>query len=69
MTTPSNFLGDSVWLGGDRFSLADIYIAPMLEYFLMVPEGREMFSKKKNLEEWWRRTGDRESNHVTRPAE
>ena len=64
----SKFLGGGDWFGGDCFTLADIYVAPMLEYFLMVPEGQEMVSKKENLAEWWRRTGGRESIRITRPT-
>lgn len=62
----SNFLNDGAWLGGDHFSLADIYLAPMFEYFLMVPEGQAMLSNKKDLAEWWHRISDRESVQITR---
>jgi glutathione S-transferase len=58
----------SPWLGGDCLTLADLYVAPMLYYFLMVPEGQEMFSEKPNLAEWLRHMGSRESMQITRPT-
>jgi glutathione S-transferase len=64
----SDFLGDSPWLGGDCLTLADLYVAPMLYYFLMVPDGQEMFSEKPNLAEWLRHMGSRESMQITRPT-
>lgn len=62
----AGFLGDSPWLAGDHITLADLYVAPMLDYFLLAPEGQEMFSAKTNLVEWWDRMNARESFQITR---
>ncbi|MET3662840.1 glutathione S-transferase family protein [Aquamicrobium ahrensii] len=62
----ADFLGDSPWLAGDHITLADLYVAPMLDYFLLAPEGREMFSAKTNLVEWWDRMNACESFQITR---
>nr|WP_299498836.1 glutathione S-transferase family protein [uncultured Rhizobium sp.] len=64
----SDFLGDSPWLCGDRLTLADLYLAPMLDYFLMVPEGVEEFRKIENLRTWRDRIGSRESFAATCPS-
>ncbi|TCQ12785.1 glutathione S-transferase-like protein [Rhizobium sp. PP-CC-3G-465] len=65
LETLSDFLGDGAWIAGDRLTLADLHVAPMLDYFVMVPEGQEMFSKKANLAEWWQRVSGRESIQIT----
>jgi glutathione S-transferase len=64
----AEFLGDNPWLGGDRLTLADLYVAPMLDYFLMVPEAQEMISERPNLAEWWGRIGSRKSIQIKRPT-
>lgn len=64
----SDFLGDSLWFCGDRLTLADLHLAPMLDYFLMVPEGWEAFRKIENLRSWRDRIGSRESFRATIPS-
>ncbi len=64
----SQFLDDGSWIAGEQLTLADLYVAPMLEYFLAVPEGREIFAHYPNLIDWWRRLGDRESIQIPRPT-
>lgn len=34
------FVGKGAWLAGERFLLADAYVAPMLAYFMLVPGSR-----------------------------
>lgn len=63
----SSLLGYDTWFSGDNISLADLYVAPMIDYFLMVPEGPEMFFKKENLAGWWHGIRVRESFRATRP--
>ncbi|MGO6949684.1 glutathione S-transferase family protein [Rhizobium johnstonii] len=62
----ANFLGKTPWLASDHITLADLYLAPMLDYFLQVPEGSGMLSKRPNLEEWWNRMRRRESMRLSR---
>lgn len=57
----ADFLGETPWLAADHITLADLYLAPMLDYFLQVPEGPGMLSERQNLEEWWNRMRCRES--------
>ncbi|UJW76543.1 glutathione S-transferase family protein [Rhizobium sp. SL42] len=57
----SDFLADGPWLCGDRLTLADLYLAPMLDYFLMVPEARQAVGKIINLQRWHERIGSRAS--------
>jgi glutathione S-transferase len=63
----SDFLADSPWFSGEGLTLADLYLAPMLDYFLMVPEGMDAFRKFMNLQEWRDRVGNRESFLATCP--
>ncbi|CAH0340042.1 glutathione S-transferase family protein [Rhizobium sp. CECT 9324] len=63
----SDFLADSLWFCGDGLTLADLYLAPMLDYFLLVPEGADAFRKIENLRTWRDRIGRRESFLATCP--
>ncbi|WP_349961261.1 glutathione S-transferase family protein [Rhizobium sp. ZPR3] len=62
----SELLGTGLWLAGDDLTLADLYVAPMLDYFLMLPEGRKTLVEIPNLWEWQQRMGYRESFRKTR---
>ncbi|MBV9520579.1 MAG: glutathione S-transferase family protein [Hyphomicrobiales bacterium] len=64
----SDLMGVNPWLAGKQLSLADLYVAPMLDYFLMVPEGGEMIQEYGNLEEWWSHVGVRRSMVSTSPV-
>lgn len=64
----SDFLGDSPWLCGDRLTLADLYLAPMLDYFLLVPEGRQAVGQVINLQKWHDRIGAQASFAATIPS-
>jgi glutathione S-transferase len=55
------------WLAGETLSLADLYAAPMFDYFLMTPEGREMLRGYDNLTAWWSRIAVRPSMKSTQP--
>jgi glutathione S-transferase len=54
------------WLTGDRLTLADIYLAPMVDYFLQTPEGRALIRDFPPLEKWWDRMAVRASVIDTR---
>ena len=64
----SDLMGDSQWLAGQQLSLADLYLAPMLGYFQMAPEGRNMIEQHDNLAAWWVRIAARPSVISTAPA-
>ena len=51
----SDLMDDNPWLAGTKMTLADLYAAPMFDYFLMAPEGRDMIQQHQNLATWWSR--------------
>jgi len=64
----SDLVGDGPWLVGDELTLADIYAAPMFDYFLMAPEGRDLVQQHESLKSWWSRMAARPSMAATKPA-
>ncbi|WFU07679.1 glutathione S-transferase family protein [Rhizobium sp. CB3090] len=61
----SDLIGDAPWFCGPELTLADLYVAPMFDYFLMTPEGREMIGHHPNLESWWAHIAARPSVGMT----
>ncbi len=61
----TNLKGKRDWLAGDDLSLADLYLAPMLDYFLMAREGPDMLGAYPGLADWWRRIASRPSMRET----
>lgn len=57
----SNLMGVEPWLAGEQITLADLYWAPMFDYFLMAPEGQAMVREYEYLEAWWSRIARRPS--------
>ena len=51
----TGLLAEQRWMCGDRLTLADLYLAPMICYALEVPEFCEMFAEYRNLNDWWQR--------------
>ena len=64
----SDLMGDRPWLAGDALSLADLYAAPMMDYFLKAGEGRDMIGGHPNLQAWWSRIAGRPSMTVSEPT-
>ncbi|MGK9203719.1 glutathione S-transferase family protein [Sinorhizobium meliloti] len=64
----SDLMGASPWLAGETMSLADLYAAPIFDYFLRAREGQEMLREHENLAAWWARMSVRRSMEETRPA-
>lgn len=56
--------GSSDFMAGDRVSIADLMLAPHLEYFRVTPEGAELL-KGTSLEGWLTRMGMRASMQAT----
>jgi glutathione S-transferase len=67
LTVLAGLLGDQPWMCGDTLTLADLYLAPMIDYGLEVPEVREMFLEHRNLGDWWQRVTALESFRETQP--
>lgn len=64
----SGLLSEQRWMCGDTLTLADLYLAPMIDYTLQVPEFREMFSEHRNLDNWWQRMTALDSFSQTQPT-
>lgn len=58
------FLGEGPWLLGGAPSLADLHAAPILDYFRMAPEGRDLLASRERLAAWWNRVAARPSAQV-----
>ncbi|MGC1495447.1 MAG: glutathione S-transferase family protein [Sulfitobacter sp.] len=54
-------------LFGAQISLADIYLAPMMDYFTKVPEGAALVQQYPALYRWWRAVSERPSLITTDP--
>lgn len=56
-------LNDGPLFCGHDISLADIYMAPVIDYFLRTDIGADKLSEAKNLENWWLNTKNRNGYH------
>ena len=59
--------GEQAFLAGERISLADLMVAPLLAYFARQPEGQAMLAEHPGLRAWLRRIEERQSFQVTKP--
>ncbi|MBR0556249.1 glutathione S-transferase family protein [Ciceribacter sp. L1K23] len=64
----SDIVGSKAWFAGESLSLADLHVAPMIDYLLKVPEGRDMFAEHSGLVRWWERMTTRDSFRQTLPT-
>ncbi|KAH7690131.1 Glutathione transferase protein [Dioscorea alata] len=46
-------LGESCYLAGDEFTLADLSHLPNSHYLVTTEKGNELFYKRKNVQRWW----------------
>ena len=69
LSAMSDLMGNNPWLAGGALSLADLYAAPIFDYFLMTPEGRDMIPQFGNLAAWWSRIAARPSVQETRSGQ
>ena len=67
LTALDKIAAEGLQLNGCDFSLADIHLAPMIDYFTMAPEGKDMVSQFANLSSWWNGINQRKSFIDTRP--
>ncbi|APO68725.1 glutathione S-transferase protein [Rhizobium gallicum] len=56
------------WLAGETLTLADLHVAPMMDYFLTVPGGRKLLEQHTGLAAWWQRIAERPSMQYTQPT-
>jgi glutathione S-transferase len=61
----TELMGDQPWLAGPELSLADLYLAPMMAYFVKAPEGAAMLRAHGRLAHWWERIAARPSMTAT----
>lgn len=60
-------MGPGPWLAGASISLADLWLAPVLAYFRMVPEGQAAMAGRPALAAWFERIEARPSFQRTVP--
>lgn len=68
LTAMSELMGRGPWLVGKKLTLADLYAAPMFDYFLMTPEGRDLIQNYENLKAWWSGIAMQPSMIATKPT-
>jgi glutathione S-transferase len=61
-------LGDQAFLSGDRLSLADLMLAPQLDFFIATPEGGDLLAGTA-LADWLGRMNERPSMQRTQRPE
>ena len=59
--------GEQPYLVGERVSLADLMVIPLLYYFGRLPEGEAAIAERPSLSAWMRRMEERQSFQVTKP--
>jgi len=63
----ARLMGDQPYLAGERVSLADLMVIPLLYYFSRLPEGEAAIAEHPSLIPWMRRMEERQSFQVTKP--
>ena len=58
---------DGPYLVDGRMTLADLHLAPMVAYFVAVPDAAAMLGGHPRLRAWWRTMAQRESMLTTQP--
>ena len=61
----TKLMSGKTWLAGDDITLADIHLAPMMDFFLMTQEGRRTIANFPLLGAWWERMKCRPSMLAT----
>ncbi|MBD0413272.1 glutathione S-transferase family protein [Oryzicola mucosus] len=64
----SDLMNGKPWLGGTNLTLADLHVAPMIDYFLMSDEAHRLFETFPDLASWWSRMSQRASMKMTKPS-
>ncbi|MFC4271077.1 glutathione S-transferase family protein [Sneathiella chungangensis] len=63
-----NLVCDLGYMAAAHYSLADAHVIPMIDYFVMAPEGAAMFNNYPKLTLWWDGVKERPSTISTRPV-
>jgi glutathione S-transferase len=60
-----DIMADNPWLVGQSVTLADLWLGPMIDYFVKTPEGAAIFKTVPALTAWWQRMSSRPSMAAT----
>jgi glutathione S-transferase len=60
----NRLLGTQPFLGGDSLSVADLMLAPQLDFFAETPEGKSLLAETR-LKDWLDRMNERPSMQAT----
>ena len=63
----NHLIGNSRFLCGDEVSLADLQLAPVIDYFQMFDEGQKMLREFEKILGWYESIRTRDSIENTRP--
>ena len=63
----ARLMGERPFMAGERISLADLMVFPLLYYFRRVPESTGPMGEHPILASWMRRIEERQSVQVTKP--
>ena len=64
----ARLMGSEPFLAGERLSLADLMVIPLLYYFARIPESAAPLDEHPTLRAWMARMEARQSFQVTKPA-
>lgn len=67
ITVLDALIGEQEFAVGSEISLADLHLAPVLDYFSRTPEGETALASAPNLSRWWSSIRDRPSVVKTAP--
>ena len=63
----SRLMGDGPYLAGERVTLADLMVLPLLSYLARLPDGEAPIAEQPALRQWLRDMEGRQSFAVTKP--
>jgi len=61
----SKLLGEAPYFGGPKVSLADVQVAPHMDFFTGIPEWNDLTGGHENLQRWIARMNERPSMQAT----
>lgn len=67
MSVIDRALGGTPYLAGADLSLADLYVAPIVSYLKMLPEGQEALAGLSAIDDWFDKVSARPSFPATMP--
>src|SRR5262249_35735584 len=63
----ADIMGAAPYLAGAELTLADLHLAPMLDYFRQAPDGARLLAGQPRIGDWWTRMAARPSIQATTP--